>query len=410
MSSPSLFDAFAPLGGKPSNGSSAATSAMNHPNRGIPLSTLAAASVQAAAAAQPGQPYDEKAALDSLTAQLAGTSLKSQGQQNVGASMWPRRSGIVKFFNSTKGFGFIWDNASSEIGDVDIFVHWTTIQGDTSFKSLGEGELVEYELARGPKGFQAINVSGPSGGNVHGDPLARMPLAISSRSRMMPGSRYGPMGIPILQPLVLAGYPPQAAHVDPGYAAYLQQSGRYVPQAAGPYYPIPAGHAPSPAPASYPQVQAAVLPQPAATPVTSAPPNASTQDAVQAPAAAPLPSTAPNGAGQLGAGSAYAQYLAAAQAQRQPTSTNGSSYKSHSPFDVPSVAKQPLSPSAAAGRPIFGSIGGPGSAFANSSSTLSSSNTRQFEASGRDSGANNKSPLDAGDIFASSTWRSETSR
>lgn len=103
MSSPSLFDAFAPLGGKPSNGSSAATSAMNHPNRGIPLSTLAAASVQAAAAAQPGQPYDEKAALDSLTAQLAGTSLKSQGQQNVGASMWPRRSGIVKFFNSTKG-------------------------------------------------------------------------------------------------------------------------------------------------------------------------------------------------------------------------------------------------------------------------------------------------------------------
>lgn len=52
---------------------------------------------------------------------------------------------------SSSGFGFIWDNASAEIGDVDIFIHWTTIQGEASFKSLGEGEMVEYELARGPK-------------------------------------------------------------------------------------------------------------------------------------------------------------------------------------------------------------------------------------------------------------------
>jgi cold shock CspA family protein len=51
----------------------------------------------------------------------------------------------------TAGFGFIWDTNSSEIGDVDIFVHWTTIQGEVQFKSLAEGEMVEYDLGRGPK-------------------------------------------------------------------------------------------------------------------------------------------------------------------------------------------------------------------------------------------------------------------
>lgn len=49
------------------------------------------------------------------------------------------------------GFGFIWDTNSAEIGDVDIFVHWTTIQGEVQFKSLAEGEMVEYDLGRGPK-------------------------------------------------------------------------------------------------------------------------------------------------------------------------------------------------------------------------------------------------------------------
>jgi cold shock CspA family protein len=51
----------------------------------------------------------------------------------------------------TIGFGFIWDNMPTEIGDVDIFVHWTTIQGEAQFKTLAEGEMVEYELGRGPK-------------------------------------------------------------------------------------------------------------------------------------------------------------------------------------------------------------------------------------------------------------------
>lgn len=57
------------------------------------------------------------------------------------------------------GFGFIWDNVPSEIGDVDIFIHWTTIQGDAQFKTLAEGEMVEYELGRGPK----VGMTLPSG-------------------------------------------------------------------------------------------------------------------------------------------------------------------------------------------------------------------------------------------------------
>lgn len=65
------------------------------------------------------------------------------------------KSTFLAFFSRryflSAGFGFIWDNVPGEIGDVDIFVHWTTIQGDAQFKTLAEGEMVEYELGRGPK-------------------------------------------------------------------------------------------------------------------------------------------------------------------------------------------------------------------------------------------------------------------
>ena len=58
----------------------------------------------------------------------------------------------MKFFNADKGFGFI----SREQGD-DVFVHFSNIQGD-GYKSLDEGQQVEFDLAPGRKGEEAQNV------------------------------------------------------------------------------------------------------------------------------------------------------------------------------------------------------------------------------------------------------------
>ena len=60
--------------------------------------------------------------------------------------------GQVKWFNDAKGYGFI-----TQEGGEDVFVHYSAIQAQ-GFKSLAEGDKVEFEVTKGPKGLQASNV------------------------------------------------------------------------------------------------------------------------------------------------------------------------------------------------------------------------------------------------------------
>jgi CspA family cold shock protein len=61
-------------------------------------------------------------------------------------------NGSVKWFNDAKGYGFITTDEGK-----DVFVHFSAIQGD-GFRSLAEGEAVSFDLEKGTKGLQAVNV------------------------------------------------------------------------------------------------------------------------------------------------------------------------------------------------------------------------------------------------------------
>jgi CspA family cold shock protein len=65
-----------------------------------------------------------------------------------------KEQGTVKWFNASKGYGFI----QRQTGE-DVFVHFSAIMMD-GYKSLNEGQAVEFEVKKGPKGLQAENVSG----------------------------------------------------------------------------------------------------------------------------------------------------------------------------------------------------------------------------------------------------------
>ncbi len=67
--------------------------------------------------------------------------------------MSERIIGTVKWFNGSKGYGFI-----QREGGADVFVHFSAIKGD-GFRNLEEGQRVEFEIEQGPKGLQASNVT-----------------------------------------------------------------------------------------------------------------------------------------------------------------------------------------------------------------------------------------------------------
>ncbi|MBI4732713.1 MAG: cold-shock protein [Chloroflexi bacterium] len=66
--------------------------------------------------------------------------------------MAERVTGTVKWFNASKGYGFL-----AREGGPDVFVHFSAIQNE-GFKTLNEGQAVEFEIEQGPKGLQAANV------------------------------------------------------------------------------------------------------------------------------------------------------------------------------------------------------------------------------------------------------------
>jgi len=70
-----------------------------------------------------------------------------------GKEMSERITGTVKWFNGTKGYGFI-----SREGGEDVFVHFSAIQGE-GYRNLEEGQKVEFAIEKGPKGLQASNVT-----------------------------------------------------------------------------------------------------------------------------------------------------------------------------------------------------------------------------------------------------------
>jgi CspA family cold shock protein len=83
-----------------------------------------------------------------------GSNQEKQCNPNSRSAAVSKEQGTVKWFNASKGYGFI----QRQTGE-DVFVHFSAIMMD-GYKSLNEGQAVEFEVKKGPKGLQAENVTG----------------------------------------------------------------------------------------------------------------------------------------------------------------------------------------------------------------------------------------------------------
>ncbi|KAJ3298986.1 Y box binding protein 1 [Rhizoclosmatium sp. JEL0117] len=122
-----------------------------------------------------------------------------------------RSAGYVKFFNAQKGYGFIIPHEGE--ADAEVFVHHTAIiKPDGGFRSLLEGEDVEFDLIHGPKGLQAANVTGPGGTSVIGDPQAGFQQPQPMHSMFSPM-----MGVYVQSPYLPPGQFPNGAPPSESY-------------------------------------------------------------------------------------------------------------------------------------------------------------------------------------------------
>lgn len=145
-----------------------------------------------------------------------------------------RLKGTVKWFNATKGFGFITPSDDAGEAKEDLFVHQTSIQVE-GFRSLREGEEVEYDVEESPDGrTKAVNVTGPGGANPLGAPRR------ASRGSGTPVAGAAPSGGSGAFRGGGRGRGPGPAGPAAGYfyppAGYGYYPGGYYP---GAYYPPP---------------------------------------------------------------------------------------------------------------------------------------------------------------------------
>ncbi|GAA5979911.1 hypothetical protein JCM11641_007583 [Rhodosporidiobolus odoratus] len=134
-----------------------------------------------------------------------------------------RSFGTVKFFDVTRGFGFIVDTHSTEL-IADVFVHYSGIDQQRGFRCLSQGEQVEYILTKHSSGkYQALKVTGLNGSPLVGLQDPRQAATIR-RSSTSPGEENQPRRTPKVVPVpVSSPYPPHG--LEPGRQSFRCQEG-----------------------------------------------------------------------------------------------------------------------------------------------------------------------------------------